>query len=197
MIRTASYDIVVVGLGGQGVDTVTGLIFDLAHLNGRPCTGAVFKGGAQKAGTIHSELRVLPADAEEVPHSNQILDGSLDLILGLEPHEAMRFAALFGDETRLILNDEPVPFDSERATGRQADDPVAVLRGDHRHVTARNYTRLAARDYGDRRMANILMLLEATGAPGFPFTAESIEAVLRSKRFPDTVRATLIRGEVT
>jgi indolepyruvate ferredoxin oxidoreductase, beta subunit len=193
---TASYDIVIAGLGGQGVDTLTGLIFELAHLNGRPCTGAVFKGGAQKAGTIHSELRILPADAEDVPRSNQILDGSLDLILGLEPHEAMRFAPLFGDETRLVLNDAPVPFDAGRGSRPAADDPVSVLWCGHRHVTARNYTALAARDHGDRRMANMLMLLEATTARGFPFTAECIEDVLRSKQFPDTLRATLIRGEV-
>lgn len=195
MIHSASYDIIIAGLGGQGVQTLTGLLFELAHRAGRPCRGAVFKGGAQKAGTIHAELRILPAGGDpEAPGSNQILEGCLDLMLGLEPHEAMRFARYFGDRTRLIINDAPVPFDEERRAGRPFPDPVDALRRDHPDLVARDYTALARREHGDPRMANVLMLLEAAGTAGFPFTTEAVREVLRDGHPARPQPATHARG---
>jgi indolepyruvate ferredoxin oxidoreductase, beta subunit len=181
-MRTASYDIVVAGLGGQGVNTLTTILFDLSHAHGWPCQGAVFKGGAQKAGTIHSEIRIftLPAD-DHAYRSNQILKGALDLMLGLEPHEAVRFADFFNPDTRLILNDAPVPFFSERSTGRRPPDPVTELRRTHRHVIARNFSDQARSEYGERRMTGLLMLREAAGTPGFPFDRDAVEQVLQAR----------------
>lgn len=181
-MRTLSYDIIVAGLGGQGVATLTKILFELCQAQALPCQGALFKGGAQKAGTIHSEVRIFATAGEDhLYRSNQILKGSLNLMLGLEPHEAMRFAGFFNEDTRLIINDAPVPFFSERATGHRPPDPVGELGRRYRHLVARDFSELAWREYGERRMANLLMLLEAADAEGFPFSRDAVQEVFRSQ----------------
>jgi Pyruvate/2-oxoacid:ferredoxin oxidoreductase gamma subunit len=175
MMDDTSYNIIVAGLGGQGVNTLTRVLFELCQAHSLPAQGAVFKGGAQKAGTIHSEIRIFAAARDDhARHSNQILKGTLNLMLGLEPHEATRFASFFNAQTRLVLNDAPVPFYSERLTGHSPPDAVAVLKRRYRHVVARNFSEQAHREYGTRRMTNLLMLSEAADSEGFPFERTAV-----------------------
>jgi indolepyruvate ferredoxin oxidoreductase, beta subunit len=181
-MRTLSYNLIVAGLGGQGVNTLTKILFELCHAQSLPCQGAIFKGGAQKAGTIHSELKIFAAEHDDhVRCSNQILKGSLNLMLGLEPHEALRFAAFFNRSTNLIINDVPVPFYSERSTGRKPPDPIGQLQPIYPHLIARDFTAIAQSEYGDRRMANLLMLREAAGTHGFPVSSSAIDALIGSR----------------
>jgi Pyruvate/2-oxoacid:ferredoxin oxidoreductase gamma subunit len=181
MRRTFSYNIIVAGLGGQGVNTLTTKIFELCEANGRPCQGAIFKGGAQKAGTIHSELKIFSGGrAHHVNCSNQILKGALDLMLALEPHEGIRFSDFFNERTTVIVNDAPVPFYSERSTELRPLDPIAELKRRYRNVVARNFSEIARQSYGNKRMANVLMLLEAAQSEEFPFRLENVGQVLRA-----------------
>jgi Pyruvate/2-oxoacid:ferredoxin oxidoreductase gamma subunit len=177
MTRSLSYNIIVTGLGGQGVNTLTKVIFELCETSGRPCGGAIFKGGAQRAGTIHSEIRIWANSEDHVHCSNRILPGSLDLMLGLEPHEAMRFADNFSNETEIIVNDAPVGFHAER-TGLPRLDPVEALRQRFRLVIARDFSDAARHEYGDPRMTNFLMLAEAAESDRFPFSSEEVHQAI-------------------
>jgi indolepyruvate ferredoxin oxidoreductase, beta subunit len=177
MTRSPSFNIIVAGLGGQGVNTLARAIFELSEAHGRPCSGAIFKGGAQKAGTIYSEIRLWPAGHEHVHCSNRILRGSLDLMLGLEPHEALRFSDTFSEDTQFVINDAPIPFYSERA-GVRVKNPVQALRQRFRHVVALNFSEIARVDQGDARMANFLMLAEAARSECFPFSREQVDKAI-------------------
>jgi Pyruvate/2-oxoacid:ferredoxin oxidoreductase gamma subunit len=179
VIPGASYNIIVAGLGGQGVNTLSRALFELAAAHEYPCQGAIFKGGAQKAGTIHAEIRIFDATCvDHARRSNQILPGTLDLMLGLEPHEAARFAGFFGERTRLIVNTAAVPFYSERLTGQRPPDPIEALRRSWPDIIARDFVAQAKRDYGDRRVAHRLMLLAAAETDGFPFARDAIHRAL-------------------
>jgi indolepyruvate ferredoxin oxidoreductase, beta subunit len=191
-MRTLSYNIIVAGLGGQGVNTLTKILFELCHAQSLPCQGAIFKGGAQKAGTIHSELKIFAAGQHDhIRCSNQILKGSLNLMLGLEPHEALRFAAFFNPGTNLIINDVPVPFYSERSTGRKPPDPIGQLTPVYPHLIARDFSAIAQGEYGDRRMAGLLMLREAAAADDFPVGRSAIDELIGARSAePDTSKHT-------
>jgi Pyruvate/2-oxoacid:ferredoxin oxidoreductase gamma subunit len=175
MIAGASYDIIVVGLGGQGVNSLSRILFELGAAHGLPCQGAIFKGGAQRAGTIHAEIRIFGAASDDhAHHSNQILPGTLDLMLGLEPHEAARFVGYCNERTCMIVNDTAVPFYSERITGHRPGDPIEALRRSWPRIVARDFVTQAKLEYGDRRMTHMLMLFAAAEIDGFPFERDAI-----------------------
>ena len=190
MTRSLSYNIIVAGLGGQGVNTLTRMIFELCEADGRPCGGALFKGGAQKAGTIYSEIRIWAAGIDAANVSNRVLPGSLDLLLGLEPYEALRFSGICSADTQFVVNDVPVRFRPERSGGEPAD-PVDSLRRRFPRVLARNFTEIAHNDHGDARMASFLMLAEAATSDGFPLGSQRVDEAIRRWR---SARASLPSG---
>jgi indolepyruvate ferredoxin oxidoreductase, beta subunit len=184
MSTTFSYNLIVAGLGGQGVNTLTRTIFELAAAAGRPCQGAVFKGGAQRAGTIHAELKIYGAGGDHVHASNQIRDGSLHLMLGLEPHEALRFTRFFSDRTAFVIHDAPVPFHAERRTASPPRDPVTELGRRFASVVARDFAGMARERHGDARLAGLCMLGAAAELDGFPLPREGIRAAIGERRYP-------------
>jgi indolepyruvate ferredoxin oxidoreductase, beta subunit len=181
MMNTFSYNIIIAGLGGQGVNTLTQTVFELCHAEGLQFQGAIFKGGAQKAGSIRSEIKIFTApDADSGHHSSQILDGSLHLMLGLEPYEALRYARFFGPETRIVVERASTPFYSERMSGSRPPDAVHALEQRYRTVIAKDFSEIARREYGDRRACNLLMLMAGAESAGFPIDCEAIRALLGS-----------------
>ena len=78
------YNIIIAGTGGQGVFTLSNVLRSLCAKSGYQCQGATFKGGAQRLGSIHSELRIIfKSDSNKSIFSSQIAKGSLNLLICL------------------------------------------------------------------------------------------------------------------
>jgi indolepyruvate ferredoxin oxidoreductase beta subunit len=81
-------DIILAGVGGQGILSIA-FVLDSAALDG----GFDFKqaevhGMSQRGGAVQSHLRI----SKETIHSDLIPDGSVDLVLAVEPLESLRYA---------------------------------------------------------------------------------------------------------
>ncbi|HET6518516.1 MAG TPA: indolepyruvate ferredoxin oxidoreductase family protein, partial [Geminicoccaceae bacterium] len=76
------YDILVTGVGGTGVVTISALLGMAAHLEGKGCGALDQTGLAQKYGAVTSHVRIAarPADI----HAVRIADGNADLLLGCD-----------------------------------------------------------------------------------------------------------------
>jgi len=81
----ATCDIVLVGVGGQGILTIGELLLRAALQKDVPATFAPTKGMAQRGGFVKAELRL---GAEGV--GPRIAEGSADLVLATERSEALR-----------------------------------------------------------------------------------------------------------
>jgi len=97
-------NIIIVGTGGQGVIWLSNSIRELAEINGWSCVGASFKGGAQKMGTVYSELRLQPKNNTQII-SSQIPDNDVDVLIGLEIWETLRMSNRCQIKTKVIVSD--------------------------------------------------------------------------------------------
>ncbi|MGY5879858.1 MAG: 2-oxoacid:acceptor oxidoreductase family protein [Candidatus Thorarchaeota archaeon] len=99
------FNILVTGVGGQGNLVCGRVLADAAVKSGlRPVVGDTF-GASRRGGSVLTHLRIGKTDwAPLIPK------GEVDIILGLEPIEALRAASEFaGDRTVAIVSQTKIP----------------------------------------------------------------------------------------
>ena len=79
-------DIILAGVGGQGILTIATIIGDAAAVAGINLKQAEVHGMSQRGGDVQSNLRL----STEPIYSDLIHNGSADLIVSMEPMEALR-----------------------------------------------------------------------------------------------------------
>jgi indolepyruvate ferredoxin oxidoreductase, beta subunit len=102
MMRTSECDIVIVGVGGQGVILVSDVIGRAAVMAGKPVRGAETHGMAQRGGSVVNHTRI------GCNFSSLVAPGRADILLALEPAEALRFAHFLSPSGVAIVNKKPV-----------------------------------------------------------------------------------------
>lgn len=96
-------DIILAGVGGQGILSIATVI-GLAALNsGLQLKQAEVHGMSQRGGDVHSNLRI----ADHEIYSDLIPYGKADLIISVEPMEALRYLPWLSKDGWLICNNVP------------------------------------------------------------------------------------------
>jgi len=96
-------DIIIAGVGGQGILTIAAII-DLAAMQlGLQVKQAEVHGMSQRGGAVESHLRI----SSNVIWSDLIPLGRADLILSLEPMEALRHLPFLSPEGLIVTATEP------------------------------------------------------------------------------------------
>jgi indolepyruvate ferredoxin oxidoreductase len=179
------YDILVTGIGGTGVLTVTAVLGMAAHIDGKGATIMDMTGMAQKGGAVLSHLRI-GARPESI-FAPRLGPGMASLILGCDlvvttGKETLQTART--GETRAVVNSHVVPtaqfqanakmdFGSARLT-KSIDDVIGADRT--RFVDG---TTLATRILGDSIATNMFMAGYAAQCGWLPLSIESIEEAIR------------------
>jgi len=96
-------DIIVVGVGGQGVILATEILGDAALKEGLEVIISEVHGMAQRGGSVVSHVRI-GCDI----YSPTITEGGADVILGFEPIETLRALKFANQDTRIIMNSKPI-----------------------------------------------------------------------------------------
>lgn len=98
------YNVIITGVGGQGNVTASRILGNMLVPPYTVTVGETF-GASQRGGSVMSHVRV----SQESAWSPQIPLGRADLIVALEPVEALRVMAAYGNpDTHLIVNTRPV-----------------------------------------------------------------------------------------
>jgi indolepyruvate ferredoxin oxidoreductase beta subunit len=98
------YDIVLAGVGGQGVLSLAAIIALSALEKGLYAKQSEVHGMAQRGGAVHANLRL--SDARIA--SGLIPRGSASLILSLEPLESLRYLEYLAPGGSLIASSDPI-----------------------------------------------------------------------------------------
>ena len=80
-------DIILAGVGGQGILTIATIIGDAAAVAGVNLKQAEVHGMSQRGGDVQSNLRL----STEAIYSDLIKQGAADMIISMEPMEALRY----------------------------------------------------------------------------------------------------------
>ncbi|MBI4983778.1 MAG: indolepyruvate oxidoreductase subunit beta [Rhodocyclales bacterium] len=168
-------NILVVGIGGQGVMTATEILAEAAIALGHDVKKTEVAGMAQRGGVVSSHLRFGPKVL-----SPQITAGSADLLLAFEAAEALRWCHFLRPGGLVLMNTARlVPPVVNIGLYDYPADPAAEIRARGYEVHGFDAMDLAMA-LGDVRLGNTVML----GALGdhLPFPAEVLlEAIV--KRF--------------
>jgi len=152
------FNVFITGVGGQGVITLANVLRSVCEQHGLHTTGSVIKGGAQRLGTVSASLRIFAASCSDYrDYSIGIPDGSLDLMIGLEPWECLRAQRLFGINTKIVLNTDSVPLLVARRRPVNDSDAITQLENLGVTIMAEEFTKKAVELYGDKRMLNFEM----------------------------------------
>ena len=163
-------NILVVGIGGQGVMTATEILSEAALSLGFDAKKTEVAGMAQRGGVVTSHLRF---GARVM--SPQISPGDADIILAFEPAEALRWAHYLKSGGEVLANvTRFVPPVVNIGLYEYPADPIAEIRA--RNIPVHDFDAGAiARELGEIRLVNTIML--GAIADRLPFSAE----VLREK----------------
>ena len=97
-------DIVLAGVGGQGILTIAAILGQVAVAEGIHVKQSEIHGMSQRGGSVFSHLRL----STEPIWADQITAGSADIIVAMEPMEAMRYRQMLAPNGVLITNASPV-----------------------------------------------------------------------------------------
>ena len=162
------YDIIVAGVGGQGVLSISAVIAASALNAGLHVKQSEDHGMAQRGGAVVSHLRLAdtPIQSDLVPRAQA------DLIISMEPLESLRYLRYLSPAGRVLTAGDPVINfpgypDIETTIGALNALPHATV------VEAAKLSRQA----GSGRATNMVMVGAAT--PSLPIEAEFIEEHIR------------------
>ncbi len=96
-------DIILAGVGGQGILTIATVIGYAAVESGLYLKQAEVHGMSQRGGNVQSHLRI----ADKEIFSDLIPEGGADLIVSVEPMEALRYLPYLSPQGWLITNTTP------------------------------------------------------------------------------------------
>ena len=96
-------DIILCGVGGDGIVSVAKIISDAALNMGLNVKQSEIHGMSQRGGSVFSHLRI----SSNPIHSDVIPEGKADIILSSEPMEALRYLPFLASDGQVITNSDP------------------------------------------------------------------------------------------
>ena len=163
-------DIIIAGVGGQGILTIATVIGAAALMEGLQLKQAEVHGMSQRGGDIQSNLRI----SSKPIASDLIPEGKVDLIISVEPMESLRYVNMLNkNEGRLVTSINPV---INTLNYPPIEDILKAVWDVPRNVTID--AEKVAKEKGTIKAANIVVLGAASPYLGIKF--ESLEKAIES-----------------
>lgn len=162
-MKDMNWQAVVAGVGGQGVLFVTRVLAEAVRKRAKRILISEVHGMAQRGGAVVSHLKAGDF-AGPLVASNQA-----DLLLSLEPGEAVRNLAFLRPGGRLVVNVAGYGFLSRKALDALARHKVEITVADANTLARLN---------GDARAANVVLLAAAAAKGALPFSSKALCRVL-------------------
>ena len=161
-------DIILAGVGGQGILSIAYVIDNAALKEGLGFKQAEVHGMAQRGGAVQSHLRL----SDESIHSDLIPKGAADMILSVEPLEAIRYFDYLAPDGVVVTSSSPFVNIPDYP---DLDDILAKIRSVPRNTIV-DSSKLA-QEAGSARAQNMVML-----------GAASVHLILEEKNLQEYIR---------
>ena len=175
-------DIILCGVGGDGIVSVAKIISDAALNLGMNVKQSEIHGMSQRGGSVSTTIRV----GQHV--ESMIADpGTVDVLVAFEAMEALRYQQFVAPGGKIFVNDAsitPVPVNigtatmPERVPERLAELGATLIDADG-----------IAREIGSPRSANVVLVGALSTA--LPFSTDEWEDAVRRRVPPKTIDANL------
>jgi indolepyruvate ferredoxin oxidoreductase, beta subunit len=146
-------DIILAGVGGQGILTIAAIIGQSALDKGLNMKQAEVHGMSQRGGDVQSHLRI----SDQVIYSDLIAQGDCDIIISVEPMEALRYKNYLNETGWMISNSKPFKNIPDYPAQEELENEIRRT-ANHVLLDADQI----AKETGSARAMNIVMLGAAT-----------------------------------
>jgi len=163
------YDIILAGVGGQGILSIAAAIGWAALDSKLFIKQSEVHGMSQRGGAVQSNLRI---SSEEIA-SDLISFGSADLILSVEPMESLRYLPFLSDKGWLVSNSKPFVNINNYPPLEDIYSEIKKIKN-HILIDAEK----TAKEIGNFRASNIVML--GAASPFIDITYASLEKGIKT-----------------
>jgi indolepyruvate ferredoxin oxidoreductase beta subunit len=158
-------DIVLAGVGGQGILSIASILGEAALKDDLYLKQAETHGMSQRGGAVVSHVRISDSEIS----SDLIPSGTAEIILSVEPMEALRYLPFLSETGYIVTNTTPF---NNIINYPDLDEILGELNNQPR-IIAIDADKLA-KIIGNRRASNMVML--GAGTPFINIASEKIEA---------------------
>lgn len=162
-------DIILAGVGGQGILSIATILGVAALEENLYLKQAEVHGMSQRGGDVQSNLRI---SSNEI-HSDLIPLGGADLIVSLEPMEALRYVEYLSPEGWVVTNTNPFVNIENYPAMKEVEKELGALP----HVVAFNMDE-KAKELLSPRSSNMILL--GAASPFIELAPEKIEDAIRT-----------------
>ena len=180
------FNLVVCGVGGQGNILISRLIGRILTAQGYTVSIGETFGAAQRGGSVFSSLRISKTHL----HSPMIPKGQANIILSLEPMEALRQMKFLGNSEVMVLSNTKIVQPADVLAGRvtypdlaELESAITALCGQAWFIPATDI----AFGLGSAIVTNIVMLGALVGSKTMPISLGQAE---------DEVQATIPNSQI-
>ncbi len=143
-------DIILCGVGGQGILSIATIIGEAATRAGINLKQAEVHGMSQRGGDVQSNLRL----STDAIYSDLIAQGSADVIISMEPMEALRYLPYLSKDGVIVTSNKPFVNIPNYPEEKVLFDELAALPNKVVQLDIEQ----VAKDAGSARSANVVLL---------------------------------------
>jgi indolepyruvate ferredoxin oxidoreductase beta subunit len=122
---TGSYDILIVGIGGQGTILASNILGEACLIESRHVKGAETHGMAQRGGSVESHIRI------DGMYGPLIAPGQADLLVSFDLLEALRYSHYLKKDGKIVVNRHlvlPTSVYTQKLVAPTEEEIVAALK---------------------------------------------------------------------
>ena len=164
------YDIILAGVGGQGVLSLAAIIAESAMKDGFQVRQSEVHGMSQRGGDVQAHLRI----SDKPIYSDLIPTGGADMILSMEPLESLRYLTWLKKDGVIITAAGSFVNIPNYPEIQNVYDTLKVL--PHTHIVK---TAELAKKAGNSRVEN--MVLIGTALEYLPLKLETVEKTVHDR----------------
>ena len=176
--KVKELNIIIAGVGGQGVVLLSEILGNAAVQDGLKVRGSEVLGMAQRGGSVFSNIRL----GDEV-FSPMTMDGRCDILVVIEPSEALRNIQYLNKNTLVIMNNRkviPATVSMGKSVYPEIDQITAKLESIAGKVIVLDAVGIAEQA-GNRQSSNVVMLGALFGSGKMPVKLETVKDAVEER----------------
>lgn len=184
------FNLIVTGIGGQGILTLGSIITEAALKQGYDVTQAELHGLSQRGGHVDIHIRF----GEKI-YSSLILPGRANLIIGLEPLETLRVIKYASKQNKTTtLTDtyviKPLTMSVKKERYPSIENMAEKIEQFSSKTITLNATATAKKEVGNAMLANVYLLGFASAILPIKeeFLVQAIKETVREKYIEDNLK---------
>ncbi|MBI5254454.1 indolepyruvate oxidoreductase subunit beta [Candidatus Falkowbacteria bacterium] len=176
------FNVLITGVGGQGVITLAEIIATAALLSGEDAKMTEVHGLAQRGGSLQCSIKI----GKNIK-SPLVSNGEVDLLISLEPLEALRVLNLLAPTATVVFDTHkiiPISVYSDKTTYPAVEEIEKTLRAITQNIFLTNGTDKVQELTGNVMALNIFML-------GFAFYKKTLPTELTEEILLQSIKQTI------